>query len=391
MFNRIISKTKFNLITRRGLYTKTTLHPNEINFSQPNDNHHKSLILLTTPTRLNDVVNKVIEISKGEKNSINQILVACVDTILNSRDGYSEMWLRDNFKIDKYETIEQMNQRTKKKIDPLSVDPIKFDKSWKDKKNETLFEINFHNKKIINSKIRLSNTLFNNGENCTCFYIGNEDLDWYNLSSVSISINDEIVENGEKYSNRLTEIPMVEDNVDENEIFQITDFEGNLIKSINNQSASGFLINNSIVMESKKDLYFKLYDDGEKSFQNPSDEKYYKLIVGGLGWGEKQAFLAIDPIVGSTGYKNVKLYYYDSKTIKQDIGSPENEDGNNLNKIVFECSEIQQGYSDIDGTDTKKAIVKEHIFGMGCEDGFELNNVWHRSNGETIELCVSCK
>lgn len=378
---------------KRCLYTKTTINPKNINILQP-DEFHKSLIIMTTPPQLNNTINKLYDNNIFNKFKLNQLLVVCVDSLLNSRNGYSEIWLKNNFNLKNFETIEQRNERIKKKYDPLSVDPIRFDKKWNDTKEQTLFEINFKNFNF-NSKIRLANTLFENSENSTCFYVGNKPFDWFNLATIKIDIDLDEYKNIDniEYFNRLTEIPLVEnengnDN-DGNNLYTITDFEGNLIKSINNQSASQYLIDNSIVMESKKDLYFKLYNNENPT--KPFQDEYYKLIVGGLGWGEKQAFLAIDPVVGKTGYRDVKLFYYDKSTPIHEIQIPDSSTSNN--KIIFECSELENGYETYNNkhNNTKNQeivneVVKPGVFAMGCEQGFELDGVWHRSNGESVGI-----
>lgn len=386
-FNRWVKPA---FLLKRSLYTKTTLNAGGIEIAQPNPNH-KSLILLTTPPQLNNIVSNVID-KQATNTGISQILVVCVDSIADSRNAYSELWLETPFRVAHHETIEERNERIKKKVEPLSVDPIKFDKSWKDTKEQTLFQINLTNLGL-NSKVRLANTLFENGENSTCFYIGKESYDWYNLANVTVDVNLDnfsAVQNIE-YANRLTEIPLVEaveEGADE-ELFTITDFEGNLIKSINNQSASGYLTDNSIVMSSKKDLYFKLYDNETEDPTKPCLQEYYKLIVGGLGWGEKQAFLAVDPIVGTTGFRDVKLFYYDKDTAKHHVESPV-VSGNS--KLVFECSELESGYEEYkQPTDTgaQETVIKPGVFAMGCEQGFELDGIWHRSNGEFVQIEVA--
>ncbi|GAV29775.1 hypothetical protein PMKS-003277 [Pichia membranifaciens] len=377
-------------ILRRSLYTKTTLNANGIDIAQPNLDH-KSLILLTTPPQLNNIVSNVID-KQATNTNISQILVVCIDSIADSRNGYSELWLETPFKVTHHETIEERNERIKKKVEPLSVDPIKFDKSWKDTTEQTLFQINLTNLGL-DSKVRLANTLFENGENSTCFYIGKESYDWYNLAKVIVDVNLDnfsAVQNIE-YANRLTEIPLVE-NVEEGadeELFTVTDFEGNLIKSINNQSASGYLIDNSIVMNSKKDLYFKLYDNETEDRTRPWLHEYYKLIVGGLGWGEKQAFLAVDPIVGTTGFRDVKLFFYDKDSSKHRVRFPVT---NGNSKLVFECSELESGYEEYKQSTqagAQETVVKPGVFAMGCEQGFELDGIWHRSNGEFVEIEVA--
>ncbi|TID30706.1 hypothetical protein CANINC_000622 [Pichia inconspicua] len=350
------------MIFRRSLSTFTTINPNKVVFHQPLN--HSSLILISTPSQLKRVIQRVSD-EQSKSNKLNQILVACVDTICGSRNAISELWT-NKFSIINHETIGDRNERLTPKKDALSVNPVKFDKSWKNNTLHTLFDINIGG---FNPKIRLANTLFANGEESTCFYVGNSSIDWFNLSSVKVIIDENIKISEKSYKNRLTEIPFELNNP--NGEYKITSYEGNLIKSINNQSTSGYLIDNAKVMDGKKDLYFKLYDANTSI--EPWNEELYKLVVGGLGWGEKQAFLAVDPdaLNGDVGYRNVKLFYYDTQRGVPTI--PESG-------IVVECSEKEEGFNEASG----ETVEMEGVFGMGSEEGFEVNGVWHRANGEQI-------
>lgn len=348
---------------KRCFSTFTTINPKNIILHQPIN--HPSLILLSTPSQLKNVIQRISNENSSNLNKINKVLVACVDTICGSRNAISELWTTD-FSLVQHETIGDRNERLTPKKDALSVNPVKLDKSWKNNTLHTLFDIKIGQ---FNPKLRLANTLFANGEESTCFYVGNSPIDWFNLSSVKVLIKEDINVSEKSYSNRLTEIPLELENTQPE--YKITSYEGNLIKSINNESASGYLINNSKVMDGKKDLYFKLYDSNNNTA--PWNQELYKLVVGGLGWGEKQAFLAIDPdaLNGETGFRNVKLFYYDTQTQVPPI--PEHG-------IVVECSEREDGFTDTTG----EPVELKDVFGMGSEEGFEVNGVWHRANGEQI-------
>lgn len=347
---------------------KTTINPKSIILNYP-PNPHKSLVLVTTPSQLNKVIEKSVDDFKNSQmRPINQIIVACIDSILGSRDAYSELYLDSEITVN---SIKEFKDE-KKVRDPLSVDPIKFDKNWNDQTTRTSLSLNINNTQSIS--LKLANSLFSNGEHSTCFYIGNSEYDWMNLSELDVSI--EIPTEGEKieYHNRLTEIPLVQ-GVDSE--YTVTSYEGNLIKSIDDKSPSQYLIDNPIVMGSKKDLYFKLYKTGQRV--EPWNEQYYKLIVGGLGWGEKQAFLGVDPIVGEIGHRNIKMYEFDKKIPSLD---PEHVSG-----IVIECPEIENGYVDYSADNGDRDTVEINGgFAFGCEDGFVLNGVSHKSQGEVINL-----
>ncbi|CAI8495556.1 unnamed protein product [Pichia kudriavzevii] len=356
----------------RYLSTTTTLNPTSIRFHRP-DNHHKSLILLTTPSQLNQIVTKL---SESTQPKVESLLVASVDSITGSRNAFTELWLETPFKIKELELVEDMEKRLSKKYNPLSADPIKMQgRNWKDTTEETIlglsipqWNVTFHT--------RLANTIFTNSQQSTCFIANGGELDYLNLSQVRIDIDTD-QEHGSgniTYHNRLTEIPMV---CGIEDTYKITDFKGNLIKSINHKSASGYLTENPKVMDSKKDLFFKLYSEGDNV--DSWMEEYYRLVVGGLGWGEKQAFIALDTVVGEPGLRNVRLFYHDEQKPKFQLQSPDNKDS-----MVFECTELEEGYQDFTKDNDEKVLPR--VFGVGSNHGFNLNGVWHRSNGETVVL-----
>lgn len=355
----------------------TTLNPNEIKFNYPTS-FHQSLILVTTPSQLNKIISKSIDdFQNPQMKPISNIIVACCDSILGSRNAYSELYLDDKFIINNLKELK--DDEPKLQRDPLSVDPIRLDKNWSDKSVNTNFKINMINGDSMG--IKLANTLFANGQHSVCFYIGDggSKYDWVNLEQLDITINDDI--KSVDYRNRLGEIPLVPAKPDDE--YTVTDFEGNLIKSINHNSPSQYLIDNPLVMGSKKDLYFKLYDKNQTSVP-PYMEEYYKLIVGGLGWGEKQAFLGVDPVVGRVGYRDIKLFEF-KKTIQ-----PINPlTLHNSNSIILECAPVEDGFqehhSDV-ASGSSVPLEIEGVFSMGCEQGVDLNGVTHRSQGETLKL-----
>lgn len=391
---------KLNRVPARRLHTFTTINPQSVKLHYP-ETFHKSLILLSTSSQIGAVTNKIIELKNNSNSKAvstssvpENIVVACIDSVNGSRNGYSELWFNSKVTLKNFETIEQMNKRLTKKENPLSVDPIKMDRLWKDNRLNTSLNINFTNSKFgLNDVLfNLSNTLFSNGEPSTCFTIGlNEEYDWYNLSNLSLEIDNsqneifsaESAGNKPKiqYFNRLKEIPMVVEDSDKNEVYEVTDFEGNLIKSINDKSASGYLTDNSIVMESKKELYFQVGDD--KSQDDKWMQEYYKLIVGGLGWGEKQAFVAIDPDVGEVGYRQIKLFYYDECNTRE----LQITDTGGQSRIVLESSNVQDSYGAYGGDSadsTAPAVEVPNVFSCGGELGFRCNGVWHKSPGEAL-------
>lgn len=393
---RLHQYTTRNVVIKRLLSTTTTVNPQKIILSQP-DLQHKSLFMLTTPSQLNNVVDTVINFHQTENANhgvVKQILVGCVDSIGGSRNGYSQLWLEEELRITDFETIEDRDKRIAKKVDPLSVDPIKLDKTWKDNTDDTSINMTLSGDDAapVSFSVKLANTLFVNGQNSTCFLVDEKEhkFNWHNLANIEVDLSMKdatIKEENIRYFNKLTEIPLVLDKASEDfsEDYCVTAFEGNLIKSINEQSASGYLTNNDVVMESKKELFFKLSDDADTPQPNLQDE-YYKLIVGGLGWGEKQAFLAIDPVVGTAGFRHVRLFYYDKSKQNYRYTSPP---GATSNKLVFECSEPEESYMNHSITSDSREITFPNVFSVGSEKGYQTNKVWHKSPGEVIEFTAA--
>lgn len=350
----------------RGLSMRTTLSPASVAFHYP-DAPHAGLVVLTTPSQLTRVVAKAIDDFQDPRlRPIPHVLVACVDSMLGSRDGYSELYLDAPLQMRSMAEIKHQP----KERDPLSVDPVRMDKNWAHRVSKLTLNINDSH----TIGLPLANTLFANGEHSTCFYVGGSEMDWINLSEATADIQVSGLEGHINYTNRLREIPLVQGVTDS---YKVTSYEGNLIKSINGNSPSQYLIDNPEVMGTKRDLYFELYHQG---ITPPAwDKEYYKLIVGGLGWGEKQAFLGVDPIVGDVGYRNVRLYEFDRR-----IPSPPPKGSRG---IVLECPQSEEGYRAHEAVEEpENSVVVLDAFAMGADRGFELDGRAHGAQGERLAL-----
>lgn len=372
----------------RSLHALTKTKTTSINLARP-DNDHKSLVVITTPSLLNQLIPQIQSyITKdGQLKDMNTVVVACVDTIAQSRFAYSQLWTKSDIKITNFETNEDRDSRMTKKKDPLSADPVRFDKSWKHWLDETLFSINFTNWNL-ETNVRLGSSVFQNDQMNTSFFItrstegGINQKNLHNMSSISIDVNLDDIPHQEpeiEYTNRLTEIPMVENPEESDPVYTITDFEGNLLKSINDRGASDYLINNSLVMGEKKDLYFKLYTDEDVKESKPWKQQFYKLLVGANGWGEKQAFMAIDPCVGLAGHRHVKMYQYDPVKPPCNISTADDV------KVVVETSELEDGFIQPPTQGTEEVSISG-VFAMGSELGFQVDGVWHKANGDIIQV-----
>lgn len=374
-----------SFIQHRNLITKSTINPKSINLSIPENVN--SLILLTTPKQLNPLLKYLSQNNETFLNSskLENLIVASTDTICHSRNAISELWIENNeiINIKNIEKTKKIENKSKlhRQLEPLSVDPIRMSKNWKDIKYDGNININFINLNK-NIKANLACTLFENNNYNTCFIIKkslDNEINGQNLSNIEIEINSNNQISNINYSNKLIEIPLVEDEDLRDEEYQITSFESNMIKSINDQSASGYLIDNSIVTSSKKELFFKLYNK-DKEIEK-FNEEFYSLVAGGLGWGEKQAFLVVDPIVGNVGNRFVKLYYN-----KIELKMPKIE-SKDKTTIQLEVSELEQEFNEVEGkVENEDTIIINNVFSIGSENGIILNGVNHRAHGENIEI-----
>ncbi|ODV86711.1 hypothetical protein CANARDRAFT_174772 [[Candida] arabinofermentans NRRL YB-2248] len=358
-----------------------------------NNNHEfKSLFVISTPKQVNNSIESILKLNKLQPKL--QIIFICLDSIIGSRNAISELWLNERIIIKSFEKstndINSSSKSTTKK-ESYDLSPSRMDKRWNDlNTNEQKIDIEFEND--VNVSFSLSNTLFVNGLINTCFIYEyddkflNNDINFENLSNISIKIPELKLDTIDKisYFNKLKKLNMSEEPDME---FKITSFEGNLIKTINDKPASQYLIENKEIQKSKKDLFFKLS-------QKDNESSYFKIIAGGLGWGEKAGYIAIDPIVTKLNLNKetkVELYQHDEMKVydyeKEIYGSESDSDKKG---VLFECTELETGYDNkVEEEEEERSV--EGMVGMGSERGFKLNKKWQKSNGENIFAPLCCQ
>ncbi|VEU23484.1 DEKNAAC104566 [Brettanomyces naardenensis] len=371
---------------KRFLSLRTTINPtNGFKLIQPVN--HESIVLLTTPSQLNRSIEMMADLQQKNKNLT--AVLACVDTMLGSRNGIAELWFKLAIQIVDYKALPDTGDENEGEKSSFSdASPIKLDKNWKDTAKDTSLTIHLNERN--NIRLNLANTLFSNGESSTCFFVQPNDhpSNWCNLQNLSIELPDEVDPNYEEFEcfNRLRELEF-EEGQTENDLYQVTGYTSNMIESINDQPAATYLINNKEIQKSKRDLFIQLVDQNTTSrpFSTPSfNDKYYKITVGGLGWGEKQGMIVLDPIVGDVGYKLCRLFQYDPSLPESPPVPP--EDG--FFKIVAECSIPEHGFQEYHKNETGLQQTVTGLVGLGSERGFQLNGVWHKSYGETLQLSL---
>ncbi|GME71529.1 unnamed protein product [Ambrosiozyma monospora] len=402
-------------VLRRALSLKTTINPQStLKLTQPPN--HQALLLLTTPHLLNSTIDTFVNLTSKEspeQHSIQKAAVICVDSILQCKNAVSEVWLDvpDQLRIMDY-VVKDDEVKNEPKPRTSEADPIKLDKNWKDGLTDTQLSLNLFSEgniedKLVNLKLNLGRSLFVNGLESTCFTYHNptipeftteSKLNFVNLQKLTIGLrlpSATPVKFGEKsliqskYTNQFIKLPF---EPNEDDVYVVDSHVGNLIKRINFKPASGYLIENPNLNDSKDhSIWVKLSkydpDTATVKMDKPTDE-YYRVIVGGSGWdAEKMAMLGIDPIVGDgLDYKKqIKLYEVSKE--KNVLSLDDTVDVSKKAKFVVECSEADESFSQFDDKLSEKVI--DGVVGFGSENGFQYDEVWHKAPNELVEVDVS--
>ncbi|QPG75338.1 hypothetical protein FOA43_002691 [Brettanomyces nanus] len=372
------------MLLRRFLSFSTTLNPSRLSVCP----HHLSVLLLTTPSQLS---NSIEHASVIVKSTSTTAVVACIDTILGHRNAVSQLWFRNPIQISSYLPLpEDIDNNRGLKSSFSDAAPVQLDKNWKDTSKSTQLLIGFGSHSI---QVNLANTLFSNGEQSTCFFIqpNNHPGNWINLAEISIQLPmDEHAD--EDYSitnlNKLKELAFEDTNNPTASLYQISSYTSNMIETINDRPAADYLINNRKIQKTKKELYLQLINQTQpekarpfSSLKRSPNNDMYQLVVGGLGWGEKQGMIVLDPAVGEVGHRYCRLYQYDPSKSIQQVKSTEGQV-----KLRVQCSEPESGYHDYDQQDSPVPI--DGVAGLGSESGFLMDGVWHKCRGEVNEVAI---
>ncbi|GMG19886.1 unnamed protein product [Ambrosiozyma monospora] len=401
-------------ILRRALSLKTTINPQSTHkLTQPPN--HKALLLLTTPHLLNSTIDTFVNLTSDkslEQHNIQKAAVICVDSILQCKNAVSELWLNepDQLQIIDY-VVKDDDVKNEPKPRTSEADPIKLDKNWKDGLTDTQLSLNLFGEgnsadKLVNLKLNLGRSLFVNGLESTCFTYHNPTIpnfttesksNFVNLQKLTIDLHlpSTPVKAGDKpliqskYTNQFIKLPF---EPDEDDVYVIDSHVGNLIKRINFKPASGYLIENPKLNDSKDhSIWVKLSkyspETASVKMNKPTDE-YYRVIVGGSGWdAEKMAMLGIDPVVGDGLDYKKQIELYEVSKEKNVLSLDDSVDASKNVKFVVECSEADENFSQFDNKLSETVI--EGVVGFGSENGFQYDEVWHKAPNEIVEVDVS--
>ncbi|OWB76735.1 hypothetical protein B5S32_g890 [[Candida] boidinii] len=388
----------------------------KLNYNNSNENfkNFKSLMVLCTPSQLNNVIGELSNLNKSNKEL--KILTACVDSINQNSDAISEVWFDKYFDINP-KSIILLEDRDDLNTPPRESDgvvPVRASKQWKTIESE--LKIKLSDKYEI--KLSLANTVFINSELTTMFYLLSEkqnniklleNIQGHNLCELEVNLPIEFQndDNKIKYFDGLKKINLI-DKDNEDGLF-ITSFKGNLIKSINDKPASSFLENSEELMSSKASrVFFQLTstnnnksaseninsnNNNNKSIQDMHMKEKYEVIAGGGGWSIKGSYLALDPNCKDRlrlGSK-VECFIEPKEQIADIINSNENNhiDETNEKLISIECSKSLENlnYQDHNGSNNNsEEIIRDGFLSFGSEKGFTFNGIGHTSHGETIVL-----
>ncbi|KAK6462944.1 hypothetical protein DFJ63DRAFT_312268 [Scheffersomyces coipomensis] len=324
----------------------------------------KSCLIFSTPSNISKVIN---EISQTENQHI-QFVVAGTDSVIpnSNRNGVSVLWLD-----------EPVNITGSKKLDEIPDDVMH--KNWK------LMESNLRLEAGKSSvfDLKLANTSFVGDLPITLFYIQPKhiELELENsgqaLKELSLRLPKNVISNDSKVE-EFDKWTALYDTADP---FHVADFKGNLLKTINDKSAAGFLENNEKLMSiGSKDteVYVKIY-------KKDSDLVYkYKVIAGGGGWGAKANIIALSPEAKINKGDRIEFYMLTPQhrfNEEQSLVAIEEY----INKISIECAYEEQSYNDDTLGDE---LVIEKAFGAGSEEEFKYNDVKHHSSGERISIGI---
>ncbi|ODV61177.1 ribosome biogenesis protein NOP53 [Ascoidea rubescens DSM 1968] len=321
----------------------------------------KSLVLATTPNNCNEMIDIVDKIQK-QFNDLSVFLVT-VDSIGNKfkiRNGISELWLEEDIEIEKSELL---HSGIPTDVDSGVIEEINYNRNeikWKSIENYYKIEIpilmNEKSRFVKNLNIQsyLSNTLFNNGEIVTMFYMlspkkieqveekqknnSNKFLSYLSIKLPVLrpkAINNKLI----YHFKLLEEIPI-------NYRMVITNCKNNLLKEINNEAASLFLQNNETIkkIQTKEFRIFatvvrKNNKIGEENNLKVFDERY-EVIAGGGEWGDKANILVLSPEAELEEGDELKFWMLDPKRIEEyekerESGSLKVHEGVNLENTGF--------------------------------------------------------
>lgn len=360
-----------------GIYTKTSINPVNFQLSPPTKFAPKSLLLLSTPSLLTQLIEESIHLYQD--NGI-QVIAAGIDCMIpnSHRHGVSEMWLDKYIEINDSVKLEERDDINNQPKERDGVHVVKANKNWKN--IDSKFSINIHPDSKID--LKLANTIFSTTNLVTLFYfqpshLGEQSNSGQTLCDLRVTLPADLFKESPKIESKDKWTQLHDSN---SEPLIITSCTGNLVKLINKKSAAGFLEQNDRLMSiGSKDtqVFVKIYKKGLNIAQR------FKVIAGGGEWGTKANILAISPEAELDVGDRIEFFMLTpedrfSTTAKFD-------DASLSHKLTFECSYEERSYGLNNNDDT---VVMENVFGCGSENGFMYNNIQHVSAGESISISL---
>lgn len=394
---------------------RTILNPKNIieNLNQTlNANSFKSLLLLVTKNYCTTSLLK--NIFEFQKDKDIQLIFAAVDTIApySNRSGILQLWVNRTIQIEDSQTLKDYNkiQLEKFKSNEIIKNGRIISKSLdlnhgKLHNNYFSMHVNFINSKFANRhtgcvvnydlKFKTANTLFNNNNMQTCFYLLSESQkavlkkadpkQFPNLRKL-LDNNNNLLNNIEisippiQFNSKLT-LHKYDGLTDIGEKFlKISQIKGNLVFKIDDQPASSILQNNSDLMN--------LMDKNCRIFAvlktSTGETRKFEIIAGGGSYGDKSNILAIDP----SCIKFLEKVHADGNTdiyIKFYLYKPRNiEDSIQRRKLIFERNSGLYIEKSPEEENFTKACgqerVLENIIGIGSEGNMLLNDCLFSEN-----------
>ncbi|RCK65044.1 hypothetical protein Cantr_00852 [Candida viswanathii] len=356
---------------------RTTINPIDYRLTRPAHFAPKSLLVLSTPNNLPQIIEDAIALHQDKSQQDIQIVVAGVDTMVpfSHRNGVSELWLNESLKIGNSLLLEDRDDLNKPPPESDGLNIVVARKNWKN--IESNLGIKLRNGMDLN--LNLANTVFSTGSIITLFYFSNKQglqhLGQY-LCDLQIDLPHGVIS---RHSHATTHDNWV--NLYPNdEPFTITNCVGNLVKAVDKKPAAKFLEGNERLMaigSKETGVYVKVRKP------HGSISERFEVIAGGGGWGAKADIIALSPEAKLEKGSEIEFFMVtpEDRYLKR-----HNDDdvGEYLNAFTFASSYEQTGYSEDAQSEEQK--VYEDVFGCDSEHGFYFNGVKHNSPGESVTI-----
>jgi hypothetical protein len=247
-------------------------------------------------------------------------------------------------------------------------------------------------KKKITSEfvLPLANTLFNNGLNNTLVLRNGPSAEPELLASMRVQVAG--ITLSDTPAARKHVAPLLKLNTGAQ---RVTACKSNLLKTIDNKPAAGFL-------ESCEELLqHKAVNMEKKVFVALEGDKFYEVTAGGGGaWSPRASMLVIDNDASPEPGQSVDFYLalgvdkskYQAEIVQKglDYEAAPSAAAAAVDRVVLECAPIVETFADQEGfVNYAEDAVLPGLFGAGSEQGFLLNDRKYNVPGELLELKLS--